>query len=319
MTLTVQRVERAGNCATRSASVKVAAGIVVFRPDRKLLLELARALKREADAVFAFVNGAIEADLEGALRDLGVEVIASDYNLGVAEALNMLALAAILSGHRRLLLMDQDSIWPRGGLRKLGAAMDAAYEAGERPAAVGPTIRAPEGYKAPRYFPVSGVRPIPAAAPVRTIITSGSLIDLDAFRAVGPFRSDFFMDAVDTEWCFRAWSRGKSCWAAHEVEMIHTIGSGAMGSRWLGPPIPRQKPFRLYAYVRNQSACLRLPHLSILWKIRIAVHLARVALIMAACREPGYAVSKTFFPAVRDGFAGRLGPPPGSEEVAAIS
>lgn len=302
------------------APARVAAGVVVFRPERNALLELVHALRSETASVFVFLNGAIESDLESELRSLGAVLIASDHNLGVAEALNVLALAAILSGHRRLLLMDQDSVWPRGALQKLCAAMDAVCQAGHRAAVVGPIVRTPAsgGYKSPRYFSVGDAPAVGNAAPVRYLITSGSLIDLDLFRAVGRFRSDFFMDAIDTEWCFRAWAHGFSCWVVRDVEMIHTIGTGTMGSRWLGPPIPRQRPFRLYAYVRNQTHCLRLPHVSLLWKARIAAHLARVALISAFAGRPEYAMSRVFLPAVRDGLAGQLGPPPGAEQAVAL-
>jgi rhamnosyltransferase len=54
--------------------------------------------------------------------------------------------------------------------------------------------------------------PVPAemqhdAAPwqdMESVITSGSLLSLAAYTAIGPFREDFFIDHVDTEYCLRA-------------------------------------------------------------------------------------------------------------------
>ncbi|MCV5902536.1 hypothetical protein OFN63_41200, partial [Escherichia coli] len=63
---------------------------------------------------------------------------------------------------------------------------------------------------------------------VEFLATSGSLVDIAAFDRIGPFRDDYFIDAVDLEWCFRAWSRSYSCWIARAVAMEHTVGAGVL-------------------------------------------------------------------------------------------
>lgn len=293
----------------------VAAGIVVFRPDADILLALARGLLAECGAVFIFVNALADRSLVAQLRAMGARVSESDVNLGIAEALNFLTLAAILSNARRVVLMDQDSRWPEGGVAKLAAALDLLIEAGETPAVIGPKIVAPDGYKPPRYFRVG--REINAGAhAVRYIITSGSMLDLNAFRDVGPFRSDFFIDAVDTEWCFRAWARGRSCWVSRDVEMLHTIGQGVETSKALGTSIPRQPRVRLLAYLRNQTHCITLGHVPIKWKILLGLHLSRLFALLLLRREHGLAPAAG--KAVWEGLVGRLGPPPGAEASAQL-
>jgi rhamnosyltransferase len=56
------------------------------------------------------------------------------------------------------------------------------------------------------------------------VITSGSLASVDAFRDIGPFREDFFIDFVDIEWCLRLRARGYLVVLACRPTMLHPIG-----------------------------------------------------------------------------------------------
>lgn len=294
----------------------VAAGIVAFRPDPDQLLALARAAAREAAPVVVVANSALDDTLREALLDIGAQIVDAPCNLGVAEAFNICALIAMLAGKRRLLLLDQDSDLPRGAVARLSASLDVIAERGETPAVVGPAIVAPEGeanlFKPPRYFRRSRAVPVGHCQAVHYVISSGSLIDLQAFRQIGRFRSDFFIDAVDTEWCFRAWAKGASCWVDRGVRMPHRIGRGVVKTK-LGPAIPRQADFRLYAYVRNQAYCLTLAHVPALWKLRIGAHLARTVMVYWLDQSRSRSFLQAMAQAWRDGRVGKLGPPPGVE------
>ncbi|MFT3729145.1 MAG: hypothetical protein QM759_15085 [Terricaulis sp.] len=298
---------------------QIAACIVAFQPDAVLLEQLARAARAEAGLVYIFINGGVGESLQTRLEDLGCTPIIAPYNLGVGEAFNICALAAILAGKKQFLLLDQDSELAPGTIAALRETFDALSAAGEEPAAVGPAIVSPPGetYKSPRYFRRAGRAVRAGAAPVQYVISSGSLISLEAFRRVGRFRSDFFIDAIDTEWCFRAWARGASCWTLPSVSMVHRIGTGVV--RGAGRAIPRQSPMRLYTYVRNQTACLRMPHVPHSWKLRIAAHVIRVVFVnwLDSGRPAGFLHSMA--DAARAGWCNALGPPPGAQNAAALS
>ena len=62
------------------------------------------------------------------------------------------------------------------------------------------------------------------------MISSGSLVSLEALREIGPFREDFFIDMVDTEWSLRGWARGRGSWIAESVPMRHALGKGTLSS-----------------------------------------------------------------------------------------
>lgn len=294
-----------------STVTECAAAIVAFHPEPDLIVALARAAAREAAHVIVFANSPLDVRLQSALREVGAALIEAPSNVGLGEAFNQCAAAVRARGMRRLLLLDQDSEVPDGMIAALSRAMDALIARGEAPAVIGPSIASPPGtdFKPPRYFPRRGVRALGEAAPVQYVISSGSLIALDAFDRVGPFRADFFIDAVDTEWCFRAWAKGGSCWVLRGVEMRHRIGQGVV--RNFAGAAPRQAPFRLYAYVRNQSHCLTLAHIPLSWKARIAAHVVRVVLTywIDARFSPRFLFS--MIQAASRGFRGELGPPPG--------
>ena len=291
-----------------------AVGVVAFDPKRELIVPLLRSALADADCAFVFINAIIDETVLHALHDLGpaCRIIRSEHNLGVAEALNIIALQAILAGYPRVVVFDQDSQPPQGLVKGLCHAMDTLAAFGERPAVVGPAIVAPRGregdFKSPRYFRAREKVPVGGIEPVRYVITSGSLVDLTAFRAVGTFRSDFFMDSIDTEWCFRAWSRRFSCWYVPSLAMEHTIGEGLLLGRY-----PRQSAMRMYTWFRNQVVTMSLPHVPILWKVRLAVHavaLAAAVIFDARCDKR---TVRSIGRALRDGWQRKLGPAPGAQ------
>lgn len=290
----------------------IVAGIVAFRPEGDELSRLAELAHAEAGHVIVFANGALPDELESKLKQGGAEIIASPCNLGVAEALNIIMLAAQLRGARRVLLLDQDALWQAGALAALSRAMDALEGAGVNAALVGPRILAPSAggnYVAPRYFDVRAAPKRSDARAVRYLITSGSLIQVDAWRRTGAFRSDFFIDMIDVEWCFRAWRAGYSCWCADEVAVEHRVGQGEV--RALGMRATRQPQFRFRAYVRNLTHCLTLAHVPWGWKLRFAANIARLSLVYQFSTEPR--LYRWIWREIADGLAGRLGPPRGAE------
>lgn len=293
-----------------------AVGVVAFEPERELIVPLVNSALDEAECAFVFVNAVIDEAVLNDLRDLGprCRIIESGSNLGMAEALNMIALHATLAGYSRVLVFDQDSRPPKGLLAALGSAMDMLQAAGERVAVVGPTIAAPKDrereFKSPRYFQARERRPVLDLVPVRYVITSGSLVELNAFRAIGKFRSDFFMDSIDTEWCFRAWARGHSCWYLPSVVMEHTIGEGVLMGRY-----PRQSPMRMYSWFRNQVVTIALPHVPPLWKARLAMHLALLTVAVVIDARFDRSVLRSIGRAFVDGWRRKLGPPPGAVQT----
>ncbi|MBP1184132.1 glycosyltransferase family 2 protein [Methylobacterium sp. PvR107] len=282
-------------------------GITLFRPGRD---QVDRAVGQAAAgfaAVIAFDNGGLAAADAGRLARAGVTLLSDGRNLGIAAALNRIAEAARAAGAEALLLLDQDAEPPEHLAAALLAARDRLRDAGIPVAVVGPAPAPTTGHKAPAYPPRPAAPERDDLAPVQFLATSGSLIDLDAFARVGPFRADFFIDGVELEWCFRAWACGYGCYVARAVAIPHRVGGGVI--RAFGIIMPRQPLFRMGTYLRNAVYAWRLPHVPLRWKLAQAAYLPLQAGLYWADSGWRPAVLMRLLAAARDGALGRLGPP----------
>ncbi|MCJ2056647.1 glycosyltransferase [Methylobacterium sp. J-048] len=293
---------------------RLALGITLFRPSPD---QVDRVLAHAASGfagVIAFDDGGLpDAEAERLAR-AGVTVLSAGRNVGIAAALNRIAEAARTTGANTLLLLDQDAEPPAGLAAALLAALDRLREAAIPVAVVGPAPAPAAGHKAPAYPPRPGAPacgPLPPAcgalAPVQFLATSGSLIDLDALARIGPFRADFFIDGVELEWCFRAWSQNFGCYLARDVAIPHRVGGGVI--RGFGIAMPRQPLFRMATYLRNAVYAWRLPYVPLRWKLAQAAYLPLQAGLYWADSGWRPTVLLRLLAAVRDGARGRLGPP----------
>lgn len=296
----------------------VAAGIVSFHPDPGLLLDLVATLSRDAGRIYLFNNAPLNPALEMVLADYPMlSTIEAGSNLGVGVGLNVIALAASREGFERLALFDQDSrAWP-GMLPRLGEAFDRLEALRQAPAAVAPRLVAPRdpangASKPPRYRSRRGRAAEGTLRPVDFLPTSGTLFNLRTLRETGLFRADFFIDAIDLEWCFRAWARGFSCWLASDVPMEHTVGTGTIPLGF-GLTMPNQRPFRMGTYLRNTLYGFRLAHVPLGWKLKQLVYLPLQCFGFA--RHHGFRSDAVapMLRGIRDGIIGRLGVPSGLE------
>lgn len=269
---------------------------------------MARVLARaESTTVIAFDNGGLPAAEAERLVRAGVRLLSEGRNVGIAAALNRIVAAARETRAEMLLLLDQDAEPPENLAALLLEARGQLRRAGIPAAVVGPAPAPAAGHKAPAYPRRPGVPDHGALAPVQFLATSGSLIDLAAFDRIGPFREDFFIDGVELEWCFRAWSLGDGCYCARDVGIPHRVGGGVI--RAFGIAMPRQPLFRMATYLRNAVYAWRLPHVPLRWKLAQAAYLPVQAGLYWADSGFRPAVLLRLLGAVRDGALGRLGPP----------
>ena len=288
------------------------AGIVIYRPQFEALHRLVASLADDVPTIAIYANspvsGAEQQALEAAAGRAELVVLRPGLNRGLGAAYNALRQLAEACGSDFLFLLDQDS-QPRPGLVSALAATHRDLAAqGERVAVVGPQPVNAAG-EAMRLS-TAEARSHEKIAPVRTrfVISSGSLIRLDALAAIGDFRSDYFIDAIDIEWCLRAGAAGYSIWVDPAVSMPHQLGHGIIRLP-LGLLLTDQPARRLYTYVRNQLAMLRLPHVPLSHKakfvvslpVRLAVHLAHHRF----SRDCAFALLN----GLADGARNRLGPP----------
>jgi rhamnosyltransferase len=233
---------------------------VSYHPDAELPRRVTRILE-QAGALVIVDNGSgdeARAMLERIAADPRVSLVLNPANLGVARALNLGVERARASAFAWVLLLDQDSDLHNGMLRSL-IEVRAAYPEPRRVAVIGAGFgaeslpaRAPGATERPAFGP---------GAPweeVESVITSGSLIPLAAHAAIGPFRDEFFIDYVDSEYCFRARAKGYRVIRTTQPLMAHTIGAPSR-HRMLGVSkwTTNHSPDRRYYIARNDTVMLR--------------------------------------------------------------
>jgi hypothetical protein len=69
---------------------------------------------------------------------------------------------------------------------------------------------------------------------------------------------------------------------------------------------------RMYSWFRNQLVTITLPHVPMLWKARLALYAAVLAVAVVVDSKFDRAVVASIGRAFVDGWKRRLGPPPGA-------
>lgn len=227
---------------------QVCAILVSYHPDAELPRRAARILV-QAGALVIVDNGSGEATHEMLRRiaaDARVSLVLNSANLGIASALNLGVERARALGFAWMLLLDQDSDLHDDMLSSL-IEVRAAYPEPAKVAVIGADFG-------------GETEPAPAAVwqEAESVITSGSLIPLAVHAAVGPFRDEFFIDYVDSEYCFRARAQGYRVIRTAKPLMSHTIGAPTrhdlLGiAKWTS----NHSPDRRYYIARNDTVMLR--------------------------------------------------------------
>ncbi|MDE1923492.1 MAG: glycosyltransferase family 2 protein [Gammaproteobacteria bacterium] len=229
----------------------VCALVVTYHPDAQLALRVA-AVAAQVDAVILVDNGSDDEALAMLRRlalDPAIELIENGANLGVARALNRGVRRAAERGFDWVLTLDQDSR-AAPDLIEVLFAVRAAHPEPERLAVLG------AGYE-DAAMPAAATVAEPWVE-VESVITSGSLFALPMYRTIGPFRDEFFIDYVDTEFCFRARALGYRIARTRRALMSHEIGAPT-GHRLLGTLkwTTNHSAERRYYIARNDTVMLR--------------------------------------------------------------
>ena len=250
------------------------AGIVAFHPDPQRLLRLIATTAPDVTRVVVFANSPLDRSIKervaAAAGATPVTVMAPGQNVGLGKAYNRIVELARLEDAQFVLLFDQDSLPSAGMVRRLEDLADELGRRGEKAGDRRPG--AGQGQRGTVQGPAPALARRPPGVAVNFAISSGSLIPLTAAEVVGPFNEDFFIDAIDIEWCSRAWNAGWSVWLGMDIPMTHQLGKGVIDLPF-GLRMTDQPPERLYTYFRNQVAMLRLPHVPAAWKLRFMASL----------------------------------------------
>lgn len=235
-------------------------------------------------------------------------LVESGVNEGIATALNRGVEAGKRWSPAYYFLLDQDSVLEDGALSRLMAASERLQARGGPLPVVGPLPVARDSGTAIGMYqhlpaPVPGV----PACRVESLYTSGMLVPA-ALAVNAPQLDAFFIDYVDTEWCYRVRALfGAETYVVPDARVFHQVGESELGLGLRSRPLLVHRPLRQYFQFRNALWMLRLPYIPWRARIRMAVRcLARVAML-ALCVPPRGVRVRYIACAIVDGWRLRAG------------
>jgi rhamnosyltransferase len=287
----------------------------------------------QVEQVVLVDNGSV--DQQPWLRGIGdqrrLELLLLDRNVGVAAAHNLGIARARTLGADAVLLLDQDSVPAPDMVAELRKALLALQRNGESVAAVGPChLDQRTGAQSPfvrfgffanehllcgrRLEAGSGKREADANPENRTIecdhlITSGTLIPISSLDGVGGLDEGLFVDNVDTEWCFRAISKGYKVFGACSARMSHAVGD-TLRETWVpySDEVVIHSPIRLYYIVRNHLLLYGRGYTPARWTIQDAPRLMYKAMLFTTSISPRRKNLSMIVKGLWDGARGETGP-----------
>jgi rhamnosyltransferase len=285
----------------------VQATIVAFRPNIEELNSVLAAVTSQVADVLLVANdgGAWSCQLR-----VGAILAKQEKNLGLGAAYNLAIQWARERGARHLLLLDQDSV-PASGMVAL--LLDAFKQPGPV-AATGPLwrdSRTGEGgffirlgrWGARKHRPAAG-----EIVAVDFLISSGSLISLDALADIGPFDEKLFIEHVDTDWCLRARSKGYRLYGVAQARLDHAFGEASLFVAQLGfrRRVFLYSPERNYYLLRNSILLWRRAYAPWRWVLYDVRRIASLMLFYALCVPPRRKRLGSMLRAMHDAFRDKM-------------
>lgn len=193
--------------------IGVAGVAVLYHPDEKVEENILSYLPHLSLLVVVNNSPAIHPTLMDFLnRSEKILYLEDGVNRGIAAALNLGAQKAIESGCSRLLTMDQDGRFEPGSLERLIQYSENHPQTG---------IVSPLHVLAGK---IDSDRPENEMVNAPYVMMSGNILNLKAYRAIGPFLEKLFIDYVDYEYCLRLRKYGYGICVLSGAKLFHPLG-----------------------------------------------------------------------------------------------
>lgn len=220
--------------------MKVAGVTVLFNPDEKVVDNIKTYLPY-LDNLY-LVDNSKDNNKDKFSFDKKIKYIPNCKNLGIAEALNIGARESIKLKAEWLLTMDQDSAFTDKALKKI---IDYAKKS-KKDSKIGiispfhKTVQNKDVVKTGIEEPL-------------VVMTSGNLVNIEAYKEVEGFKSWMFIDAVDFEFGLNLRKHGYNIIQLNDAVLNHNLGN-TVKRKFLGKVmyVSNHSAFRRYFIVRNR-------------------------------------------------------------------
>jgi rhamnosyltransferase len=231
----------------------VCAVIVTYNPSAGMMGNISGILAQVTEVVVVD-NGSRSDELKplrAVSQTLGFHLIDNGENHGIAEGLNQGVLWAKNKKYSWVILFDQDSRVTDSFIPQMFAAWES-HPQRERVGSLHPKYLDPDtGFEPPVWRAEDG-------GPVISL-TSGALMPTWIFDKVGWFASEYFVDCVDFEYCFRLRAAGYLIADSRQAVLLHKAGNAQRTLNFLGFSFrpTHHSAMRRYYMSRNRVAVVR--------------------------------------------------------------
>lgn len=221
----------------------ICAGIVLYNPSIERLKKNIDRISTQVDEVILIDNHSKNIEEIIGLTNIYGNVFLQNNseNLGIAIALNQICEAARKRNSDWVLTLDQDTICPEKMIKKMSEHTDR-----EDIGIICPQVDYGNGQHTRNKSNVEFEYPY-------ACMTSGSLTRISAWKKIGGFREDFFIDFVDNDYCMRLGLNGFRILRLNSCVIQHELGE-TVERRFLGIKkikYVKHSPLRLYYMSRN--------------------------------------------------------------------
>ena len=216
--------------------------VVAYNPQREEICKNIDTYINELDVLYVVDNSSKNnGDIFNGYNK--VKYIPNYDNLGISAALNIGAKEAINNKYKWILTMEQDSHFEKDAISKMKEYINNSDKTNEKLGIVSPfhLTKRTEGIK------LEGVDyPI-------LVMTSGNLLNLEAYLDVGGFPEWYFIDCVDFDFCLALRKKGYEIAQINDAVLQHELGDTVR--RQIGKKVfylDNHNYIRRYYVVRNR-------------------------------------------------------------------
>ena len=222
------------------------AAVVVFYNPSDANIQNIKKYEQSVDQLFIVDNS--DDDITRYQDTKKIKYIKLHENKGIAYALNKGAKEAIAQGFDWLLTLDQDSQITKEIIENLKKYLETHDT--KKIGLISPyhDIQTEEEIKGDEEEMIE-------------VMTSGNIINLEAYQKIGGFKDWLFIDCVDTEYCMNLNIHGYKVLRLNKIKMKHQLGNlkihTLFGKKY---PCYNHGPIRRYYIVRNNLYINQMYH-----------------------------------------------------------
>ena len=217
--------------------IKLASVVVLYNPSQENINNISL-YKKEVDRIYIVDN--TDDNIKRINNTQKLKYIKLGENKGIACALNIGAKKAIEDGYEWLLTMDQDSKMTEDIIVKMKDFLISTKE--ENVGLISP------------YQDIDSKEDNISEdiEDMIEVMTSGNIINLDAYKKIGGFKDWLFIDCVDTDYCMNLHKHGYKVLRLNRIVMKHELGNLVVHKLFNKEyPCYNHNPIRRYYIVRN--------------------------------------------------------------------